>query len=636
MRILTCTLVFVALVCLALPSSGRTEESKGNDKVFKLEEIVVTATKTPHMLKDVPIETVVITKDEIEQSTALTITDLLRNIPGMFVRTENVPGISGWRTKMRGLDFNSGYALMLVDGQRVKGGGMGEYGYGLNQVPLEMIERIEIVKGPASALYGSDAMAGVVNIITRPVPDRTIWGGQAVYGSHDTQIYSLYGGTKVGAFGVFINASKEKSEMGEYGFKSTRNEKYDRDRVDVKLSYDLTKSLNFLLKLAGEDKDRKRQYLTKDTVRYSDEYKIRVAPEIKVSFEDESTLQLQGYYYDWHFDTEEHGTPSGYTPRNGNMYYTDVAVRYTKPFFKAHVGTFGVEYLQEKLDYNLSHKTIDTISGYFQDEARFVVWKPLSVVLGGRLDHHSKYGTEFCPRFNVMYELTDNTRLRGSVGRSFKSPDIRQLYYDEPFQHGSYWYKSNPNLNAEKAWGYSLGIEQEISGRSLLTVTLFRNDIKDKVVWVESTETIDGMPVKVSKNISEAYTQGIEVGVNTVIGRGLSVNLGYTFLDTEDKQTHNELTYCPHHNFTAQITYEYKPWDLSFTFGTQYVTKMYKNEANTKETDDYFLFNVKLTKQLTRFASLSIEGNNLSNSDYGEPDKDWWGPTWFCRLKINF
>jgi outer membrane receptor for ferrienterochelin and colicins len=629
--------ILAGIMSLILSQMSWAEgEKEEEEKVFKLGEVVVTATKTPHMLKDVPVETVVITKDEIERSSAQTVTDILRYVPGLFVRSEDSPGISSWRTKIRGLDFNSGYGLILIDGQRVKGGGMGEYGYGLNQIPPEMIERIEIVKGPGSVLYGSDAMAGVINIITKPTPDRTITGFQAGYGSHDTQVYSAYGGTKVDSFGVFLNVSREKSEMGEYGYNSERNEDYERDRVDAKFSYDLKQNINFSLNLAGEDADRKQKYLTKDTVRYSDDYKILVAPELKAAFEDNSSLLVRGYYYDWNFKSKEYGTPSGFTPTRGDMYYRDIEGKYSKPFWKTHLGTLGAEYLQEELDYNLSDETIDTISGYLQDEAGFIIWKPLKVVLGGRVDNHSKYGTEFCPKISLMWELTDKRRIRGSVGRSFKSPNIRQLYYKVPYQHGSYWFRSNPDLDAEKSWGYSLGGEQGLGDRVLFGISLFRNDVKDKVVWLESGETINGLPVKIGENVAKAYTQGAEAEFKAIISKGLSVNLGYTYLDTEDRENHKELTYCPRHTITGQVIYEYKPWGLTFNMGSQYVGKMYKDAENTRETKNYSLVDIKIIKKLTKFALISVEGNNIFDSDYGEPERDWWGATWLTRFKMGF
>ncbi|MDY6968779.1 MAG: TonB-dependent receptor [Spirochaetota bacterium] len=613
------------------------EKEKKKGKVFDLEKVVVTGTRTPHMLKDVPVETIVITKEEIERSSALTITDLLRYTPGIFVKAEDTPGISGWKTKVRGLDFNSGYGLVLVDGQRVKTGGMGEYGYGLNQIPPEMIERIEIVKGPGSVLYGSDAMAGVVNIITKSTPEKTIYGCQAGGGTYATKIGSLYWGTKVDSFGMFLHASRDESEMGKYGSNETRDENYKRNRIDARFSYDLLQNLKFSLGLSGEEEDRVSKYLEKDLTSFKDHEKIRISPELKATFDDKSTLCVRGYYYDWNFKSKEYGEDSsGYTPTQGHMYYYDGEAQYSKPLWKNNIVTMGVEYLQEELDYNLSDKKIDVVSGYIQDEAEFIVWRPLKIVLGGRVDNHSYYGTEFCPKLSLMYVLTDKTRIRTSMGRAFKSPTIRQLHYNVPFQHGTYWFRSNPDLEAEKSLGYSLGIEQELGDRVIFDITCFRNDIKDKVLWVESGETIDELPVKTGENIAESRTQGVDVGLKTIIFKWLSVDLAYSYLDTEDLETNKELTYCPRHSIAGHLISEYKPWGITLNIGSQYISKMYKNSDNSEETEDYTLYDAKLICKLTSFASISVEGNNIFDSDYGEPDKDWWGPTWLFRIKMDF
>ena len=146
-----------------------------SDKKFNLGHVVVTPTKTKRALADVPVETNLITKREIESSNAQTVSDLLKYTPGLCIgmnKDSDHAGNLHWRTTFRGLRLNEGYGLFLVNGQRVKGGGMGEYGYGINQISPEMIERIEVVKGSGSVLYGSDAMAGVINVITRSIPEK--------------------------------------------------------------------------------------------------------------------------------------------------------------------------------------------------------------------------------------------------------------------------------------------------------------------------------------------------------------------------------------------------------------------------------------------------------------------------------
>lgn len=640
------SLVFVSVlafgfteVCSAQRGKSEREEKpeteKKKEKAMELGKVTVTATRTPHLLKDTPVETAVITKEEIEHSSAQTISELLRYTPGLFIRAEDAPGISAWRSGIRGLDFNSGYGLILIDGQRVKSGGMGEYGYGLNQIPLEMIDRIEVVKGTGSSLYGSDALAGVVNIITKSIPQKPAYGAHAAYGTHNTRNGGLYWSTKANKLGILVNANREESEMGRYGVRKDRKESYLQNRVDSKLSYHLTEDVKLSLGLTLEENKRKREY--KDgKVRYEDGQKARYSPGLKATLDDGSTLMMRGYWYNWGFDTKEYKGTTGFTPREGDMYYKEAEFQYSKLFGKTHLLTLGGEYLREVLDYNLAKKTIDTRSVYFQDEIDVSVWRPIKVALGSRLDSHSQFGAEICPRLSSMLEATDHTRIRASVGRGFKSPTIRQLYYDEPFHHGTYWFKSNPDLDAEYSWGYSLGLEQLFLEDYLVSLTFFRNDLKDKVVRVETDEKIDDEPVKTYKNVAKCHTQGVESGFNARIYRGLSMMLSYTFLDTEEEDTQKELPYNPRHTIGARLTYKYQPWGLIASIDNQYVGKMYKDTKNTKETEDYFLTDVKLVKKLNDFATISVEGNNIFNSDYGEPERDWWGATYLARLRLDF
>ncbi|MFH1674794.1 MAG: TonB-dependent receptor plug domain-containing protein, partial [Pseudomonadota bacterium] len=183
---------FLLLICLlglifTIPGLVLAEEKEKEADIVQLEDVVVTATKTPHTLKDVPVETVVITREDIERTNAQNALDILKSIPGINTSVhDDVFGTYTWQANLRGLSFDDGYGLILIDGQRVMGsgqsGGMGEYGIGLNQIPVDLIERVEVVKGPSSALYGSDAVAGVVNIITRKSPTKATARAGASYG----------------------------------------------------------------------------------------------------------------------------------------------------------------------------------------------------------------------------------------------------------------------------------------------------------------------------------------------------------------------------------------------------------------------------------------------------------------------
>ena len=337
--------LLVAGLTFALTQVSLAEEK--SDKKFNLGRVVVTATKTERVLADVPVETSLITKEQIEDSNAQTVSDLLKYTPGISIgmgKDSDQPGNLNWRATFRGLSLDSGYGLILVDGQRVKGGGMGETGYGINQIPPEMIERIEVVKGPGSVLYGSDAMAGVVNIITKPTPEKRFISGYAGYGTHDASCAGFSLGDKLGKFGYLLDYAREKSDAGKYG----GEDEYEANFINSKFGYEFDegKSLNL-----GINWDEKSWI-------YSDWNSIRISPGLEAKFDDGSRFALKGYWYDWNF----HDFSPGYTEVKGDLGYRQVESQYSRLVFDKHMATAGFEFLEEEIDYNLANKTIDTAS----------------------------------------------------------------------------------------------------------------------------------------------------------------------------------------------------------------------------------------------------------------------------------
>lgn len=601
--------VLVTLIFLIHFSNVSAEESKDE----KLEEIVVTATKTQHTLEDVPVETILIKKEDIENSNAKNVSEILREVPGFYIRGENVPGSSSYLSRLRGFDFDRGYGLVLIDGERVLGGGMGEYGISLNQLPPEMIERIEIVKGPTSVLYGSDAMAGVVNIITKPIPEKPLFTLNAGYGSEKTYLESAIYGQKIKNIGFLISVQNEKSTRGRY---SASEDEYEGRHLLTKISYDFSKNINVLF---GTNYD-------KSEWKYHIEEKLRFSPSVELTLHDASFLKIKGY---WHRLNMDSFSP-GYTRRFGNITYTDLEIQYSRPFGKSHLITTGAEYLLRDINASFADKKDTIWSFYLQDE---ISPKPFSIVIGSRIDNHSLYDTEFNPKASIMWEISEKTRLRASIGRAFKSPTIRQLYVF--FKHGNWWNKPNSELNPEVSWGYSAGIEHSISDRISAGLSLFRNDVKDIIVAVNTSEKIDNVPVRTWKNVREAYTQGVEFNFKALITNTLETSLGYTYLDTNNKELDKDLPYSPHNTINVGLSYEIKPFLASIHWRINYYSEAFTNETNTTKVKSYSISNLKIIKEVTKNISLSLDIDNILNSDYGEPNKEWLGRVYFGKLTVK-
>ncbi|MEM3415450.1 MAG: TonB-dependent receptor [Thermoproteota archaeon] len=601
--------ILLALFLLASVSTAFAEEAKE----AKLEEIVVTATKTPHTMEDVPVETVLINREDIEASNAKNVSEILRDVPGFYIRGENVPGSSSYLSRLRGFDFDKGYGLVLINGERVLGGGMGEYGISINQIPLEMIERIEIVKGPSSVLYGSDAVAGVVNIITKPIPEKPLFTLSGGYGSKETSLASISYGQKIKNIGVLISAQSERSERGRY---SASKDDFEAKHILTKLSYDISEKVNVSV---GMNYD-------KSEWQYQIDEKLRLSPSLELTLPDTSVLKVKGY---WHRLDMDSFSP-GYTRRFGDITYTQAEIQYSRPFGKTHLVTAGSEYLLRDIDASFADKSDTVWSFYLQDE---MTPKPFSIIVGGRIDNHSLYGIEFNPKASIMWELSEKTRFRVSVGRAFKSPTIRQLYVF--FKHGNWWNRPDPNLNPEVSWGYSAGIEKVISKNIHANLSLFRNDVKDIIVAVDTSEKIDNVPVRTWKNVRDAYTQGIEFSMKGAVIENLDMNLGYTYLDTENKELDKDLPYSPHNTITIGLDYEIKRWLVYLHWRTNYYSEAFTNDKNTNEVKSHSISNLKIIMEITKNISASLDIDNIFGSDYGEPNKEWLGRLYFGKLIIK-
>lgn len=604
----TCLITFVALTTYA------QEQSEGGKKI-ELGEVVVTATKSPRVAEDIPIKTEVVKKEDIEESNAKNVGEAIKEVPGIFIRGENVPGGSSWTSTLRGLSFDSGYALVLVDGERTLGGGMGEYGISINQIPVEMIERIEIVKGPISSLYGSDALAGVVNIITKEPPTTPIFSINGGCGNYGISSFGAFYGRKIKRLGLLISAERETSRRGRYG---ASEDNFKGNYVLSKLSYEVSENLSLGLNTRYD----------RMTWNYSAEEEIRLSPFLRAILPDGSVTRLKGYWDKLNLNLFS----PGYTPRTGEIVYLDIELQYLKPILEKHALTLGVEYLFRDINANFANAEDSFSSVYFQGEMNF---PPIGIILGGRYDYFSLYGSQFNPKLAVIWKiLEENLRLRAAVGRGFKSPTIRQLYVS--FKHGNWWNLPNPELKPEVAWSYSIGIESEIRKRVFLGGEAFLTDVEDMIVRKDvEGETIEGVPVRTWENVQKARIGGVELQIGTELSKYFSLRLGYTYLYTKNRSVQKELPYSPPQNISGRVVFNVPQWGLSAIWITTFVDRVFTDPQNTSKINRYSISNFKIMKTLTNKVDIALEVDNIFESDYGEPDKEWLGRVVMGRVNVR-
>lgn len=604
----------------ASPVEAQPMPDKKEEQTFHMDKMVISATKTEHKLGDVPVATEIITGEDIRARGVKTVQDALRGLPGIKINKSCGSWGDKGKIEIRGMDASQ--TLILVDGQRAVGGHANAVD--LNQIPVEMIERIEIVKGPGSALYGSDAIAGVVNIITKSAPDKLQASASASLGSRQTQIYEANGGIKAGDFGVGVNYTHRQSEGIE-----KETDKYKEDMVQASVQYSFTPQAKLAIKPS----------YSKNKIEYEGRAQDRLGLNTLFDWSPDkySKLNFRGGLLNYKHYTEDKSTDY-----IGDDY--DLEINYSRTLFEQHTLIGGYSYYNKKIDdLGKDYSAEQTMhSGLLQAELDFA---PVVGVLGARIDNHDLWGTEINPKVSLMCKILDGLealKLRASAGTAFRAPSLVKLYADG-WRMGPWIVRANPDLKPEKSIGYQVGAEYNISTLLLTKLAYFRNEIKDLISYQMDVEVIPqpfGPPIMRMymdwDNVNEAMTQGMEFSVASQPLDALTLKLGYTWLQTEDKETGKELTYKPRHKLDFNVSYRIPFIDVLLVAEAEYVGERFKDADNEDMLDAYTLLNLALSRNILDYVDVFVRADNLTGEKDIADEYDIDGTTVLAGLKVKF
>lgn len=570
------------------PTNSESAKKEKRSEVFKLGEIVVTATKVERKLDELPIPARVVTEEEIKLTGAQNVADALRAFTDINISTaaKNSVGMRSTAV-MQGLPAQ--YSLILIDGKRAKSEHI-HTGVNLDLIPVELIERIEIVEGPASALYGSDAIGGVINIITKGIPDRLKTDISTFYGSNETRNFNLYHGARISerfGYNIFLNANRSDGYRKDLW--------YDRKNFKANLGYFFT------------DKDKllfsglyyKGKYET------ADDYNRELGLDYTREFSPNNTLNLKIYrvYYN----------RTGKS-RDKNI-TTDGELRYSQAIGK-HQLTGGIEFRREdfeRLAVPKKHQNVFAL--YLQDEV------PLSEKIGwllsSRVETYEGVDTQLTPQTALKWSVSDKTDLRIGVSRGFRAPSLQELY-EYHYDHTIFLRDGNPDLKSENSMNYFLETTHKIKEGFLIKAKIFRNDIKDMIALVDTgTTDPSGKPILRRENIEEAYTQGINLEVKKQLSRYLTLVSEYAFLQTKDKTTDLPVTYTPKHTVKTQLYFEKGGFSTAIIMETVMDRVFLTTPDNKKQKlDDYSIVDMNLGYKISEKFSLSASVKNLLDEKY--------------------
>jgi vitamin B12 transporter len=554
-------------------------------------EIIVTATRVPTPLDEVLPSTVLINRETIDRSLAADAADLLRFHAGFDVARNGGPGQST-SLFIRGADSN--HTLVMVDGVRINPGTIGQPA--LQNLAPELIDRIEVVKGPRSSLYGTDAIGGVINVITRR-GSRDGWSAELGYGEDDTREVSLNGGLAGRAGALDIGLAWIESD----GFPTLS----DPAVRDIDRGYDnLSANLQARTQL-GSAEITLRHWQASGRTEYFDFFLTPVDQDYDDSTTSlgvvlpagrQATLALTGSYFE--DEIEQNQVPDYLRTRR---YALDA--QYDRAVGKRHALTGGVllsDENAESLSFGTSFDEDTRIANVFlQDRMAFGRQRATAALA---YTDHETFGSEVTWNVDYGFAFTDATELVLTAGTGFRAPDATDRF----------GFGGNPDLDPEHSQSYSAELRHHIGERHAFRLAAFENDVDDLIEYV----TLPAPAFFGARNVAEARTRGVEAGYD-YSGDHWSLHAEAALQDPENKETGETLLRRAKQNYTLSAVREFGRFDLGMDVLAAGERKDFNYAGTAVVTlDSYVLVNLTAGWRLTDALSLRARLENVFDEDY--------------------
>lgn len=537
------------------------------ESLLYLDQIVVTGTRTERILKDTPVTTQVIKGKKITESGTSNISELLSEVTGISIDENPRFG--------KGIDlqgFDSNHILLMVDGMKVIGRLSGQLD--ISQFPVSRIDRIEVVKGATSALYGSQAMGGVVNIITKKQQGRADLSADIKTGAYERLDGQV-------SFGMPIQNWSPRITFGTRrfgGFDLNKKTELEDGRNFVKYNADLNVSGrindNIGLQLLGAYFEEEQKRILNDFFEEktnNDRSSFRIQTDVK-SFLSMS-LQAGVEYSKYRHVYGEIVRSSGYFKKGESA--VDELTRADLLFGKSsgdHVLSIGISSELESIEAGRvdgKSRSASLHNIFIQDEYKPLSW--LSILAGGRYDMHSIYGNQFSPKVSVMLIPKRNRRIRLSYGRGFRAPDFKELYLTLYVSDVNLTVNGNPDLMPEKSHAVNLDYEVWNDHNYHMNFNLFFNQITDLIEDIR-LDSNDGSLNYTYTNFSAAKTWGGEWDMRYFPKDWLEVSLGYRYLDSREETTGEAISGKAKHQGNIGAIFSL-PWNININTRLQYSGK---------------------------------------------------------------
>lgn len=553
---------FLLFFCVLSIAQEQVENEKGSILIENLDEVIVTATRTVRQLSSLPLPVTLISKKQLQQTGVTRLNEILNEQTGIIMTPDATIG-GGEGVQIQGIA--SDYILVLIDGAPVVGRSSGNLD--LSRFAIGNIKQIEVVKGPSSSLFGSEALGGVINIITEKPTSENISGQvshrAATFNNQNTNL-NLNQRTKKIGYSIFADRlSTDGYDLAPTQDGQTVNPFFNYT-FNGRLFFDIAKNIDVFA--SG------RYFYQEFDIQPSTSEEKDANAQLRVNHNASKKTNLQYEFYYTNYITDEQVVD----PIDNELLIANdfdqklfrPEIRFNHSFSLNNTLTIGGGYNFETLDRSLFAETVTFNSQYIFIQYDFKPIEKLNIITGARFDNHSEYNSQLSPKISAKYDITPSFSIKGSVGSGFKAPDFRQLYLDftnaagggysvfgkeveaagiqrlqdndeiatlqvDPSQLGE-------RLDAESSVGYNFGVAYK-EGKISSELNFFRNDFKNLIDTRILAAKTNGQNVFGYVNRESVYTQGLELDLKYKLFKTLNLSAGYQLLFAFDKDKEGAL-----------------------------------------------------------------------------------------------
>lgn len=582
---------------------------------------MVTGTRTERFAEDVVVPTEVITRRDIERSGAKDLAQLLQAHPGLDFEYGN-QSFGGVGLRLQGM--NPEQVMVLVDGQRITGRIRGLVD--LSRIPVRSIARIEIIKGPGSALYGADAMGGVVNIITRSESRDLEAALMASYGQRNDLDLRADAGAKKGAFTARAGLGRRSSDPYSLIGGSVATTGSGSASTDVSAGVTFVPSEQLSVRLDGsylwrdlDGVDVLPTGATFDRRERTELFDITASGRGKISSASLSASARYSIFKDQLLqDQRGSSQDDSFTQSLERLW--DFNAQVDHPLPGRHLVSVGFEeaiFAQRTPRQGADTRYRTRTGAFAQDEWRVFEDGSLTLLPGLRLDVDSQFGTEPSPRVAARWAPLEGTGVRVAYGWGFRAPSFQELFLFFENPGVGYRVEGNVDLKPERSRGATVAVDHAFDENFSVSVSLFRNDLENLIEVVTIAQPSPDSPLVFGyRNIGRALTQGGEVSSRIKLWRGGWLDLGYALTDAQNVDARRRLEGRSLHRVTAQVSGRVRPialdvslrvaWNSERTFYPDGIT-----HNVTLQTEPFTVVDARVGRRFFPWGSAFVGVNNL-------------------------